>query len=234
VATSDQGATSGRGFVEDLAGLLRSALASRIAHLFGRCIIRILRTIVLIFLRFLSRITDRPWAKRKAPLGGKGEQRMRRLPVSLGIVVFMVAAVPALAQNPLGNNGRVVATIKAPATINTRAADTRLASATSTKATPAPAPASEQTMTPEMWYYQQYQQQLHNPAEMVYQRADARANQRMQRLASLKWFGYSNSRPQAGADLTGGDQQGPGWVSNNSTYPYRFSGYGTADVFILR
>ena len=156
---------------------------------------------------------------------------MRRLPVSLGIVVFMVAAVPALAQNPIGNNGKVVATIKAPATISAKSADARMVP-TASKATPVPV--TEQAATPEMWYYQQYQQQLHNPAEMVYQRADARANQRMQRLAALKWFGYSNSRPQAGADLTGGDQQGPGWVSNNTTSPYRFSGYGTADVVIVR
>lgn len=155
---------------------------------------------------------------------------MSRLAVSLGITVLMAAAVPAWAQNPTnGNNGKVVATIKAPSATAPKAVDTRFAAGSKTT----PATTNEPAITPEMWYYQQYQQQVHNPAEMVYQRADARANQRMQRLAAMKWFGYSNSRPQSGADVTNGDRA-PGWVSNNASYPYQYSGYGTTEVFLIR
>ena len=87
------------------------------------------------------------------------------------------------------------------------------------------------TPTPEMWFYEQYRQQYQDPREAVRQKAEFRANQRQRRLAAMKWFGYSNSRPRCGVDPVVGEWS-PAWTSNNAAYPWRWTGYGRPRVSV--
>lgn len=78
--------------------------------------------------------------------------------------------------------------------------------------------------TPEMWFYEQAMRQYNDPNLAVRRAAEFRAEQRMRRIESRKWFGLSNARPTAGVDPVHGDYS-PGWTSN-SFYPYRWMGGG--------
>jgi hypothetical protein len=69
-----------------------------------------------------------------------------------------------------------------------------------------------------------------DPRSIVIQRAQARAAQREARLASLSWYGMSNSRPQA-ASTPFTSRYSPTWEMPGgkpySWYPtYRWPGYG--------
>ncbi len=85
--------------------------------------------------------------------------------------------------------------------------------------------------TPEMWFYEQYQQQQDDPAAAVRRHAEARAAQRQNRLAAMRWFGMSNSRPRASSDPFNGDYS-PRWTSNHGHYPDRWMGSATPLVVI--
>src|SRR5215216_139592 len=50
-------------------------------------------------------------------------------------------------------------------------------------------------VTPELWVYSQEQQRHDDPAQAVRRKAELKADQRLARLAALKWYGQSNSRP---------------------------------------
>ena len=79
--------------------------------------------------------------------------------------------------------------------------------------------------TPEMWFYEKYQQDYLDPKMQVRKNAEFRGAQRRARLAAMQWFGFSNSRPRVGTDPYHGDYA-PCWTSNNSAYPFRWSGVG--------
>lgn len=83
----------------------------------------------------------------------------------------------------------------------------------------APAP------TAEMWLYQQYKSDYQDPKMAVRKKAEFRARQRLNRLAALKWFGFSNQRPTCTSDPFHGDWSAA-WRSNNSFYPSRWQGTG--------
>ena len=51
------------------------------------------------------------------------------------------------------------------------------------------------TPTPEMWFYEQERARHDDPKLAIRRRAELRGLQRQDRLASLKWYGLSNSRP---------------------------------------
>ncbi|MGW8258281.1 MAG: hypothetical protein ACWGMZ_12405, partial [Thermoguttaceae bacterium] len=59
--------------------------------------------------------------------------------------------------------------------------------------------------TPEMWFYEQAMRQYQDPKMMVRANAEFRARQRQRRLAAMRWFGQSNSRPHANSDPFNGD-----------------------------
>ena len=40
----------------------------------------------------------------------------------------------------------------------------------------------------------------------------------------MKWFGFSNQRPQMGIEAIHGGDISPGWKSNNGFYPNRWQG----------
>ena len=51
------------------------------------------------------------------------------------------------------------------------------------------------TPTPEMWFYEQERARHDDPKLAIRRRAELRGLGRQERLATLKWYGLSNSRP---------------------------------------
>jgi hypothetical protein len=91
--------------------------------------------------------------------------------------------------------------------------------------------AGEATPTENMWFYEQYQRDYNDPNTQVHRNAESRGDQRRNRLASLKWFGFSNTRPRASSDPWHGDYS-PHWTGNNSHYPNRWQGSGWPRVTV--
>jgi hypothetical protein len=129
---------------------------------------------------------------------------MKIVPLALAIL-FVLATVPALADKPLAQQLGPESGIS-PGELRT---------------------------TPEMWFYEQYQREYQDPKMAVRRAAEFRAAQRQQRLAAVKWFGFSNQRPQASPDPFNGDWS-PGWTSNNEVYPYRWTATGWPWVYSRR
>ena len=78
------------------------------------------------------------------------------------------------------------------------------------------------------WYREQQQPAKPDPKVIVQQKAAFRAEQRMSRMASMEWYGMSNSRPQAcPTPLT--SRYSPAWEepggSPYSWFPYSRPGY---------
>ena len=118
---------------------------------------------------------------------------MNRLMIGLWLGLFM-AAVPVQAEKP---------------------------ETTGTDLHPSVSP-GELTPTPEMWFYDEDFRRYLDPKLAVRRKAEFRAATRMQRQAALKWFGLSNSRPQASPSLMSMTYS-PGWVGN--TYdPFAWRG----------
>ncbi len=128
---------------------------------------------------------------------------MKWLPSGLSICLLLVIAAPGLAQKPTAADVPVGNTISV----------------------------GEVTPTPEMWFYQQYQQQYQDPKTAVRAKAEERSTQRRARLAAMRWFGFSNSRPRAGTDPVHSDYS-PAWTSRSANYPFRWGGYGVASVVV--
>ncbi|MGC4003944.1 MAG: hypothetical protein QM811_12785 [Pirellulales bacterium] len=78
---------------------------------------------------------------------------------------------------------------------------------------PSVSKASEVTGTPEMWFYEQERLRYDDPTAMSRMRAEFQANQRQSRIAAMKWYGQSNSRPMAGTDPVHGSYA-PRWIGN--------------------
>jgi hypothetical protein len=131
---------------------------------------------------------------------------MKRFPIALCAVLLVATGTMALAGNPVE---------KARPTSGTAIA------------------AGELTPTPDMWFYQQYQQQYQNPKEMVHRNADFKAAERLRRLNSQKWFGASNQRPKVTSDPYNGDYTAS-WVSSNPFYPNRWQSFGVPVAIYAR
>jgi hypothetical protein len=84
--------------------------------------------------------------------------------------------------------------------------------------------------TPEMWFYDQAMKQYKDPKMAVRAKAELVARQRLRRLESMKWFGFSNARPRANSDPYHGDYS-PGWVANPGFYPGRWGGVGQPGIY---
>jgi hypothetical protein len=85
---------------------------------------------------------------------------------------------------------------------------------------------SELKATPEMWFYEQELQRYNDPKLAVRRKAEFRTAQRERRLASMAWFGMSNSRPMASPTPVMGTYS-PMW-SSNYIDPNRWMGVRTA------
>lgn len=77
-------------------------------------------------------------------------------------------------------------------------------------------------LTPEMWFYQQYQTNYANPQARVQANAAFKAQQRTLRIESAKWYGVSNLRPSLTSDPIHADA-GARWTSGNTNYPNRWT-----------
>jgi hypothetical protein len=73
--------------------------------------------------------------------------------------------------------------------------------------------AAEGPLSPEMWFYKQQLERYDNPKTAVRRNAEFQHQQRMARLETLKWYGFSNSRPTASPTpfMT---MYSPAWQSN--------------------
>src|SRR5262245_37297336 len=111
---------------------------------------------------------------------------------------ILLAASAATAQQP-----RVPKTITPTPTLQSSAVDAHFT----------PPSLSAPTVTPELWIYSQEMRRHDDPAQAVRRKAEINAEQRLMRLAALKWYGMSNSRPDASSiPLMGG--YSPTWVAN--------------------
>ncbi len=93
---------------------------------------------------------------------------------------------------------------------------------------PRPVSAQEPEMTSdrvqEMLFYERERARYEDPKMAIRRRAELKAQQRAQRLASQKWYGISNSRPIVSCTPGCGGSFSPYWGSN--TYdPYRWRPY---------
>lgn len=75
--------------------------------------------------------------------------------------------------------------------------------------------------TQEMWFYQQELKRQQDPKLAIRRRAEMRAQQREQRLASQEWYGISPSRPPANFTPWTGGLYSPSW-NGNSREPFRW------------
>lgn len=78
------------------------------------------------------------------------------------------------------------------------------------------------SLTPEMWFYLHEQRREEDPQMVVRRNAEQKAAARRNRIAAMRWFGYSASRPTASpSPFT--SRYSPTWVGN-STHPYKWVG----------
>ncbi len=68
-------------------------------------------------------------------------------------------------------------------------------------------------VTPQMWIYSQEMRRYEDPQQAVRRKAELKAAQRANRLAAMKWFGFSNARPQANP-VPFMSVYSPTWVGN--------------------
>jgi hypothetical protein len=115
------------------------------------------------------------------PLDPWKESSMKKL-LLLSVIAF-AAGEAALAQDRVAND-------RVPAR-NLRREETRRE-----ETTMIPTP-SLTSATPEMWFYEQERARQESPKYAVRRKAELRSTQRQQRLAAMKWYGVSNSRPTA-------------------------------------
>ncbi len=142
---------------------------------------------------------------------------MKRL-ASVFAVQLLLSVGVALAENPAPVNhtglGGAEKWRDAPALIPAPVNHTGLGVAVSS---------GELKVTPEMWFYDQAMRQYKDPKAQVRVREEFRTQQRIRRLESMRWFGFSNSRPRASADPFNYDYS-PQWVSNPGYFPSRWNG----------
>src|SRR5262245_26282180 len=135
---------------------------------------------------------------------------MKRL--SAACLLFIFSNGFAVAQQPVGTKQPQVTRIDRPPVAQLPATFT-------------PTALTAPPTTPELWVYSQEQRRHDDPALAVRRKAEFQAAQRMGRLASLKWYGYSNSRPEAGITPIMGTYSA-GWIGNSGNrYDWVTGGY---------
>jgi hypothetical protein len=153
---------------------------------------------------------------------GKKELSMKRLSIIISAVIVL-AGTTARAQQPDVPGGKADAAAARP--------EAKASKGARNSGYPTLSPGEIQA-TPDMWFYEQAVRQYLDPDLAVRRAAEARAQQRHQRLESMRWFGLSNQRPRASVDSIHGDYS-PMWTSNDTFYPNRWVG-GSVPYFVLR
>ena len=85
--------------------------------------------------------------------------------------------------------------------------------------------------TPEMWLYQQETQRYDSPKQAVRRKAEFVSQQRQLRLASMRWYGMSNSRPTVNPTPWMG-MYSPAWVSGRG-YSFGWPRYARSSTIII-
>jgi hypothetical protein len=85
--------------------------------------------------------------------------------------------------------------------------------------------------TPEMWFYEQQVRRIDDPALAFREISAQKAAQRRARLATMKWYGLSNSRPQASIDVVHGPYS-PQWIGNGY-HPYSWAGPAATSTVLV-
>lgn len=131
-------------------------------------------------------------------------------------------AAPASTQQPT-----------APATQNRAPVAQQVAAVPAQPALTPDVPAlSPEAMTPSLYLYLQDQKRHDDPAQAVRRKAEYKASQRMTRMASMKWFGMSNARPQAAAVPMMGIYS-PAWIGNGyDRYDWVGGTYPSASIYL--
>jgi hypothetical protein len=120
--------------------------------------------------------------------------------------------------------------------VETAAAQDRVKTATA----PTPAPSLRRDVsptsatvqqTPEMWFYEQERTLHQDPKVAVRRKAELRGAQRADRIASMEWFGMSNSRPSACPVPIMGTYS-PTWTANGPNPSHWHVGRDTATTLI--
>jgi hypothetical protein len=145
--------------------------------------------------------------------------------VSTLVVLTLLAAAPALAQGTKPTRTAPVAPPLAPPLAPPPAIMQDVPPSV-------PAVSSEVRATPEMWFYEQYMKEYKNPRNAVRANAEFDFQQRSNRLATMRWFGYSNSRPRIGADPA--NVYPPAWASNTPLQPNRWQATGGQPYYVAR
>jgi len=84
-------------------------------------------------------------------------------------------------------------------------------------------PTSDQVaQTEDMWFYLQELRRYDDPQAVIRRKAERKGEQRRQRLAAMKWYGWSQSRPTASSTPWTGVYS-PSWVGNGAD-PYQWVG----------
>ncbi len=81
---------------------------------------------------------------------------------------------------------------------------------------------SDVAQTEDMWFYLQELRRYDDPQVVIRRKAELKAQQRRQRLAAMKWYGYSPSRPMANPTPSMGVSS-PMWIGNGAD-PYQWIG----------
>ena len=85
-------------------------------------------------------------------------------------------------------------------------------------------------VTPDLWLYSQEWRRHDDPAQAVRRKAEARTAERMQRLEAMRWYGYSNIRPQASVTPFMSIYS-PAWIGNGyDRYDWADRHYGATIV----
>ena len=130
---------------------------------------------------------------------------MRILAIAL-FITLSAWALPAFCQDVLGNNADKKNDPTSELTSGVTSAGTVPATA-------------------EMRFYEQQLREYLNPKLAVRRKAEFQTQQRQNRLAAMRWFGFSNARPLAGPDPVNGDYS-PYWTGADVLHPFRWNGCG--------
>ncbi len=77
-------------------------------------------------------------------------------------------------------------------------------------------PATDQVVqTEDMWFYLQELRRQDDPQVIIRKKSEKKGEQRRSRLAAMKWFGWSQSRPTANPTPWNG-VHAPHWVGNGA------------------
>src|SRR5690242_7814648 len=146
---------------------------------------------------------------------------MKRIGMCLGALVWLAASA-AQAQEP------------APSPFDKPPEQAPYQSQPGTAAEPSSSHISWGQLQPtaEMWLYEQNKADYLDPKLAVRRNAERKTSERQSRIAAMKWYGLSNSRPIANPTPMCGVYS-PGWHANNYN-AYRWTWNGGYPLLLVR